>query len=237
MKMFFKGNLFHRVNFMTRILHAILKKVTRVKHFLLLGLILFTLVFAGGIFLTARRPAIDKPTAGENNNLAQAQQLPEQPQVISVHSGDGMVTLVMKVTAENNQTHTYSFFVADISSTSKDTSERLLFTKTVGPKGEMSVSQNTWSPDNKYVFLREKDENGRLNFLIFKASGETFANAEKYIDVGVLLDQRKTGYLLSNATGWVSPIFLNVTTTDENSAKKGPSYWFDVISRSFLVYQ
>ncbi len=62
----------------------ILKKVTRVKHFLLLGLILFTLLFLGGTFLTMRsNPTADKPTAGEQNkSLAQAQQLPEQPQKI-----------------------------------------------------------------------------------------------------------------------------------------------------------
>jgi hypothetical protein len=221
------------------ILGDILKKVTGVKHFLLLGLIFFTLVFFGGIFLTMRsNPTTDKSAGGEqdNNSLAQAQQLVEQPQEISVHSGNGAVTLIMKTRPEATQT-TYSFFVSDISPVSGDKNERLLFTKIIGSKGEMSVSPNTWSPDNKYVFVQEKDENDRINFLILKASGEVFADNERHLDVGALLSQRKTGYFLANATGWVSPTFLNVTTTDANTAKKGPSYWFDVTSRSFLVYQ
>lgn len=200
------------------------------KYSLLKIFIFFIILFFVGVFLVGR---YQKTVSREKNNyLPQPQELISQPQKSEVHSSDGTMTLIMQIDRQKDQSQTYSFFVANI--TGKDKNERLLFTKTIGSKGEIRVPLNSWSPDNKYVFLKEKSENGQLNFLVLKAAGESFTNGEQYLDIGAILKQKKTEYFLYDITGWVSPIFLNVITTDENATKNGPSYWFNVNSGTFL---
>lgn len=152
-----------------------------------------------------------------------------------LHSIDGTMTLIMRTNSKGNESRTYSFFVADIKDKNKE-NERLLFTKTVDAKEEIILPHNSWSPDKKYLFLKEKDKNGKLNFFILKVSGENFADGEQYLNVGDLFTQKKIAYKLDDATGWASPIFLNVTTITDDG-KKGPSYWFDISSHNFWGHQ
>jgi len=190
--------------------------------------VIIIFIIASFFIFNYQKKEISQP----KNNLSQPQELINQPQKSEVHSSDGIMTLIMQIKQQNDQSQIYSFFVANI--TGKDKNERLLFTKTIGPKGEMFILLNSWSPDNKHLYLKEKSENGQLNFLVLKASGESFTNGKQYLDIGAILKQKKTESFLYDITGWVSPIFLNVITTDENATKKGPSYWFNVNSGTFL---
>lgn len=198
------------------------------KNSLLKSFIFLVLLLILGILLVKyyQKTAIKEQT----KNLQTPQELLAQPQKTEVHSSDGTMTLKMSKKLEKNQSLTYSFFTASLSG--KDTKEQLLFTRTLGSGSEMSIPPNSWSPDRKYVFLKEKDKNGNLNFLVLKASGEFFANNEQYLDVGTLFIEKKTGYNLYDATGWASPTFLNIMTVNDAS-KKGPSYWFDIDARAF----
>jgi len=192
--------------------------------------IFFAILLLMGIFLVRRYQETTNPE--QNKSVNQPQVLTDQSQESEMHSGDGTMTLIERTEAESGQPQTASFFVADIVDKEKR-NERLIFTKTIEQGKEISIHHNSWSPDNKYVLLQEKDQNGNLNFLVLKASGEAFADKEQYLDVGALFKEKITGYLLNNATGWASPIFVNVTTTAEDGGKKGPSYWFDVTARNF----
>lgn len=144
-----------------------------------------------------------------------------------VHSADGKMNLVM-VQDKKDGVKTYTFIASDLSGKNKKT----LFSKTVEASASMLLSPNSWSPNNKYVFLQEK-EGESIKTFVFKASGEPFTNGLQYLDVRALFEEHKTKYTLKDATGWDAPELLHVTTMlDANT--KGPSYWFEIPSKAFL---
>lgn len=189
----------------------------------------FTLLVLAGVFVAWRSQKIADPE--QNNSSNQPQELSVQMQESEQHAPDGTATLIQRTETKPGQPQTASFFVADIVDKEK-AEERLIFTKTVAPGGEIVIHHNAWSPDNAYVALQETDQNGNLNFLVLKASGEPFADGEQYLDVAAIFQEKFPDYFMKDATGWASEIFFNVTTTDEAGAK-GPSYWFDVTARNF----
>jgi hypothetical protein len=148
----------------------------------------------------------------------------EQPLRNEVHSGDGTMTLIRKVELKSGQPQTYAFRVAHLTG---DKNELPLFTRTAAAGPELSIPLNSWSPDNKYVYLQEKDATGQLNYLVFKATGEPWGNGEPYLDVRSYFTKKLAKSTLREATGWASPIFLNVVTNE------GAAYWFDVTALAF----
>ena len=154
------------------------------------------------------------------NPLPLATPTPVKP--IEVHSIEGSLKLIMQEKTLPEGINTYTFFVADITGEN----QRLLFTKTASGSGTMTIPANSWSPDNKYVFLRES-ENGSIHVLVFKASGQAFADGQKYLDVIDLFAKRLTTEFITDVTGWDAPALLHVKASSF-------SYWFDIDSRSFL---
>ncbi|OGD62162.1 hypothetical protein A2160_01250 [Candidatus Beckwithbacteria bacterium RBG_13_42_9] len=195
---------------------------------------LFLVAFAVGAFLQKYYSKADQPRPN-NSSLNQPEKLAAQAQRSEIRSGDGTVTLISKVESKPDQSQDYSFFVANLSG--NDQTERLIFTRTLAAGGNISLPGNSWSPDNKYLFLKEKDQTGSINFLVLKASGEAFADGEQYLDVISQFSQKMPGYLLQDATGWASPTLLNITTMTENGTKKGPSYWLEVTSGAILMHR
>lgn len=154
---------------------------------------------------------------------------PSPTQPPAVHSGDGEAQLIMRTTSEKDGSVLYSFFVANGSG--KIT--RLLFAKTIVKPKSIMIPANTWSPDNKYVFLRENNSNS-FSIFIFKASGEAFTDKEQYIDLTSLFAKRNLPYTAADVTGWDSETLLHMHTTAKEKNSRGPSYWFDVTDRAFL---
>ncbi len=154
---------------------------------------------------------------------------PSQTQGQTVHSGDGTAQLIMRKTSQRDGSILYSFFTANGSGKI----QRTLFTRNSSASATMLIPANTWSPDNKYVFLRENNSNS-FSIFVFKASGETFADKEQYLDLTALFDQRNLPYAVADVTGWDSETLLHVHTTAKEKNSRGPSYWFDVTDRAFL---
>lgn len=144
-----------------------------------------------------------------------------------VSSSDGKMKLLMEVQRHGNGSATYSFFVANSSGEEK----RPLFTTTT-TMGALSLPHNSWSPDKKLVFIRE-DGSEEFTFLVFKASGEPFQNSQ-YLDVSEFFAKKLPKYVLRDATGWASETLLIITTMTADRSKPGPSFWFDIPSRTFL---
>jgi hypothetical protein len=152
---------------------------------------------------------------------------PPAEQLLSneVHSGDGTMTLIRKVELKSGQPQTYTFHVVHL--TGADKKELPLFTRAAAAGPELSIPLNSWSPDNKYLYLQEKDTAGQFNYLVFKATGEPWADGEPYLDVRSYFTKKLPKSTLREATGWASPIFLNVVTNE------GAAYWFDVTALAF----
>jgi hypothetical protein len=152
---------------------------------------------------------------------------PTTPEKTEVLSPDGSMKVIMQKEVKNNA-NIYSFSVAEVSGNN----EHPLFTKTTDISGVMSVPGNSWSPDNKYVFIQDT-EGSDVHVLVFKASGESFNTDEQYFDVPDLFAKRETGYTFEEVTGWASGTLLYVRTSGEDSAK-GPWYWFEIPSKAFI---
>lgn len=194
------------------------------KHPLLKSLIIFFVLVFGGVFLLF--PFQKSKNPPQNNPPDEFEVSASQLQESSVFSSDGKVKLVMRV-EEKKQIKTYSFLTAN----TLDKTQKLFFTKIASPGAEMLLPHNSWSPDNKYLFLIE-NEAGSVNVLVFKASGEVFQKGQQYLDLRTLF-KSKAGYSISDATGWASPTLIYVTTISEKSTK-GPTFWFDLSSHTFI---
>ncbi|MDO8658171.1 MAG: hypothetical protein Q7K55_05495, partial [Candidatus Levybacteria bacterium] len=79
-----------------------------------------------------------------------------------VHSPDGTMKVVMKSKKDESGLTTYSFFTGEVSGES----EKYLFSRTLDQGGSMIIPENSWSPDNNYVFLRE-DRPGSFDIFVF----------------------------------------------------------------------
>ncbi len=120
----------------------------------------------------------------------------------------------------------YSFFLSDDSH-----GEFQFYTKTSTDVTEMLLPRNSYSPNDEYVFIQE-NVHGVHNFLLFKTSNEIFPNGQSYVNVTEMFNTDARDYVLKEVTGWAAPNLLIVYTTSNGS--KGPSFWFDVTSLSFI---
>lgn len=184
------------------------------------AIFLIVLGIGGILFLTNS----EKLTSSNPPNSILIKPIAPTPAVQNseVHSSDGEMNLIRQKQEQNDGSVAYLFFTSDISGNNK----KLIFEKTVADGVSMEMSQNSWSPDNKYVFLRE-EKSDSFDFLVFNASGKNFSGGKKYIDVMPLFIESKIKYGMRDITGWDSPTLLHVITS-------GPSYWLDVTTKAFL---
>ena len=179
--------------------------------------ILFVIVLAGVVVLSYRSgPSSQK---SYQNPLSK---LPPESQETVVDSPDGTIKLVMTKKKNQNGALIYSF------STKEESGKSLkIFEKTATFGEEMSLPQNSFSPDNKYLFI--KDTNGyKTDYLVFRVNGEPFSTGEEFINATELFDQKVKGYNLKSLTGWDDPVLMNILTVN------GPRFWFDITTRSFI---
>lgn len=94
------------------------------------------------------------------------------------------------------------------------------------------IPYNTWSPDNVYVFLKEKT-NTTSDFLVFQSSGGLFSNNLPYLSIQELFVKNIQNYFIEDVTGWAAPNLL-IVNTKTNDSDQRISFWFDVPSQSFI---
>lgn len=144
---------------------------------------------------------------------------PDTVATSEVRSPDGTMKLTMQKTQKGDGPTSYSFFVS-----SDDVGSLEIYSKTL-TTGEMSIPLNSWAPDNKHLFIIENNGAGD-NYLIFKASGDNFADGARFIDFMSHYSAKMTQYALKDVTGWDAPDLLHVRTD-------GPAYWFELGSNAF----
>ena len=143
-----------------------------------------------------------------------------------VDSPDGTMQLILQMQINANNTVSYQ-----LSAQKADGENKITIFSQTGGQGQFSISQNTWSPDNNYVFM-EQYLNGQQTWLVFNASGQNFSDGQQSIDVMALFVKRLEPETILNVTGWDSDTLLHVFT-QKTDGSRGPSFWFDVPSRSF----
>ncbi len=149
-----------------------------------------------------------------------------QPELTEVSSPVGSAKIIGKKVSLASGSTSYTF-----SSQIDNAAPGTIFVKVAGPGEEYMLAPNGWSPDNRFVFVLHRQQ-GKLGAFVFRGTGEPFADGLIYHDVGALFVEAKTEYIIRDITGWDAPGLMHVTT---NSATgRGPSYWFEVDSSSFI---
>ena len=145
----------------------------------------------------------------------------EASQNTSVDSPDGRVALSMKI-AKNDSGVTYSFL----------TSGKIIFEKIVNPSISFSIPANTWSPDNKYVFLKEVGP-AYVNFFVLLAAKDSSQQDDQTASIAELFAKKYPNLTIEDVTGWggINLVIVNSNNTD---GSRGPSFWFDAPSHSFI---
>lgn len=153
---------------------------------------------------------------------------PIQDSSFSQISPDGTQKVTILVHAGENNTKTYTI----ITSQENGSDTHTLFTIALPDSESITIPFNTWSPDNHYVFIEHNTPNNTQAW-IFQANGQPLSQETSYLNANALFDGRNTGDTYQEATGWSSETLLIINTTTLDG-KKGPSYWFDVPSKSII---
>lgn len=152
----------------------------------------------------------------------------ESEQINEIRSGDGRMKLTRVSRKRTNGNIEYFFRVIDVVSGA----EKTLFEKTVERGKVIEIPLNSWSPDNKQLFIQEGLEKG-VEYWVFKANGDSYGDGQKYLNVNDYWARTKYAYSIKEVTGWAGPDLLVVFTQKEDGSN-GPAFWFVTGSRKFL---
>jgi len=148
-------------------------------------------------------------------------------QETTVGSPDGKWALKMKgEKGKENVVYVFSIL------SSSDGSQKEIFRKTVPTTSIMSIPVNTFSPDDKYIFLKEMGVGG-TGYLVFSVSGAPLVKDTLTVEISGLFADKYPDYKITDVTGW-GGVNLIVINTDKSDGSLGSSFWFDVASRSFI---
>lgn len=217
-----------------------------------LFLFFFVLVFLGSFFgakyllnkeqstqISASETMILDTLEYETNQNTQPIQTPQiriESQTTSATQiapqGEFLLTLDVK-----NQNYTiYKTEVNQLQIVDEKNSEikpkEFLFSEKLQSGETISIPFNTWSPDNKYFFLKRSSLN-TTEFLVFKATGESFSETP-YLNITELFLKKEFPYKIKEVTGWASNTYAVVQTINPETMQNGPSYWFNVYNGGFI---
>ena len=150
-----------------------------------------------------------------------------QPQVISQISPDGAKQLTMTVTTSKDLTKTYTFVTSDADGSNQQT----IYTSP-DTTDSLSIPFNTWSPDDKYLFLTYTASSS-AEALVMRADGKPLTDTEPTFNAKTIFDAKNTGNTYQETTGWASETLLIINTTVSDGSK-GPSYWLEIPSLAII---
>lgn len=142
-------------------------------------------------------------------------------QLTSVDAPDGKLALSMKTSKKSGET-TYSFSVGG----------REIYAKTVDSSISFSIPLNTFSPDDKYVFLKETGNTGS-SFFVLTVAEDSSNQDEQTANITNLFVAKYPNLKIQDATGW-GGVDLVVFNTLNSDGSRGPSFWFEMPSHAII---
>lgn len=136
-------------------------------------------------------------------------------------SPDGKLTLLAK-TEKDKEGVTYFISVGG----------KEIFVKKVDPSITISIPYNTWSPDGKYVFLKE-EEGGAARFFVLSVGLTSSQQSDQTANITDLFAEKYPDLKIAGVTGW-GGIGLVIVNSTKSSGEKGPSFWFEAPSATFI---
>jgi len=188
------------------------------KALLAVALIGITILAVLNIFLNKKTSSGSTQVAPPQENVI----LPaEASGFTSLDSPDGKLTLLAK-TVKNDRGITYTFNV----------SGKEIFTITVDPSVTISIPANAWSPDGKYIFLKEEDPAG-VKFFALSATTVSSGQNDQTANITDLFAAKYPDLKIEDATGW-GGINLIVFNSIKADGSRGSSFWFEMPAHSFI---
>lgn len=208
--------------------------MTTAHKFELEGITLFTLAAVMGIVFamsTNHSPKIrtvyNLPVLAPLESPTPTEAILPKSQTFSQVSPDGRKKLTMTATPVKTGT-TYTFNVSDGSG---DNNQQL-YTISLPVTETMSIPYNTFSPDNKYLFVSHTTKDGTEAW-IFQTDGTPIATDTTYFNAKAIFDSRQTGNTYQEATGWASETLVIINTT-RSDGSKSTSYWLEIPSKALI---
>jgi hypothetical protein len=115
---------------------------------------------------------------------------------------------------------------------SEEGTEKEILTKILPSGSSLSVPYNTFSPDNRYIFLKETSPGG-VSYLVLATNGAPLTKDTQSLEIVSLFAQKYPNFKITDVTGWGGPTLVVINTNNKDGSI-GPSFWFDVASKSFI---
>lgn len=180
---------------------------------------LVLLAVLGGWFFW--RPRLQTPSV---NVATEPSPSPEVTTTGIAADGQLSLTLNQKPTGDKN---IWSLIIKD-----KNGAGKTIWTESLPESVGFSIQFNAVSPDNKYLFIRETAP-GKTLYLVFQTSGKPINKDSKLVEFTDLFAAKYPNLQITEATGWAAPALI-VFNTNQADGRPGPSFWFDVVSLSFI---
>lgn len=140
-------------------------------------------------------------------------------QTTNTDSPDGAKTLIMKK-QQTDSGASYSFSATD----KKANIQTFIFSKTLVAPADISIPFNTWSPDNRYIFLKE----GASDYYVWPLA----VDLQTSVNITSLFVAKYPDLTMIEVTGWAAPDLLIVNAKNKEGSKS--SLWFEVSSLHFI---
>jgi len=124
--------------------------------------------------------------------------------------------------------NTYGFAVTN----TQNNTQKEIYSVNLPSGDTLSIPLNTFSPDDKYVFLKQTGTDG-LSYFALTVSGEPITKDSQTADFSSQFAAKYQNYKITDATGW-GGMNLIVFNTDKSTGGQGPSFWYDVPSHSII---
>ena len=185
-----------------------------------------TFLLAGLVFFGSLRVKEGTP---QPESFASTE-IPEEVKetTVDVISPNEKATLTMKGLKKADGTLKQTFFIS--SDATKESVE--VYTHESNPSYQILIPYNTFSPDNKYFFLKIEDPE-RPQYIVVRTDGKNIRNEEKSVEITSLFYEKYEEFVITDVTGW-GAYSLIVVNTNYKDGKIGPSFWFDLSNFGFI---
>lgn len=201
--------------------------VKRPSNLLTTFMVLGTLVTAGLVMLSAQKTRSAVPeTTGHASEVLETD-LSEDDSKVSILAPDGSMTLIVENKRSGEDTINQKFSIM-----SEDDQTVEIYSFDSLKDQLVSVPYNTFSPDNKFIFLKTITPSGN-EYIVMRTDGKFILEESKTVAVIESFNQKFQNLVVTDVTGWGGKNLI-VVNTDLKEQGVGPSFWFDVSNLSFI---
>ncbi len=141
-------------------------------------------------------------------------------------AADGKISLTLNEKAAGEKT------AWTLATKDKNGAVRQIWSETLPAGVTFSIPGNAVSPDDKYLFIQETLP-GKTLYLVFSVDGKPLKKDLPLIEFTEAFAVKYPNLKITEATGWAAPTLI-VFNTDKAEGGTGPSFWFDILSQSFI---